>query len=282
VDATTLLSLTVVGAVVTTAGTLVGLFLKEVLLVRSFERWKVDHSRQQIARRLRDPIVLSALELCTRLARICEEHPADFLRLELLNASRESPTLTSKADDYYKQYTFVSSIYRLCAFLGWVELFRQEMVFFSEDNASRSSKLQGAIYSIRGDLADGQLNTADDWSSWCDGLIFREEQRAIGESMLVEYKTDRVVMGYGQFYSMLLSKKRSSANRWFGVAAVFLSNPQKERDFRLIRMYRMVDHLVGIVEHFAPDRLRPEHHKVRETARSRLSALLSLSAKSQC
>ena len=52
------LGLTVVGALVTTGGTLLGLFLKEVLLARSFERWKARQSLECDHRALPSPSVL--------------------------------------------------------------------------------------------------------------------------------------------------------------------------------------------------------------------------------
>jgi len=82
-----ILGLTVVAALVTTTGTLLGLILKEVFLARSFERWKSRRSLLQVSRKYRDPIVLAALELCNRLDRICREYPPDYLDASLLGCS---------------------------------------------------------------------------------------------------------------------------------------------------------------------------------------------------
>lgn len=127
-DWSKLLGLTVIGALVTTTGTLLGLFLKEVFLARSFEQWKAKQSLAQVSRKSQEPIALSAIELCTRFTRICHKDPPDFLQSSLLNTIPEGPTLNSAADPHYRRYTLISTVYRLCAFLGWVELYRQDDV----------------------------------------------------------------------------------------------------------------------------------------------------------
>jgi hypothetical protein len=45
------LGFTVVGDLVTTTGTLAGLFLKEVFLARSFEEWKMKQALAQVSRK---------------------------------------------------------------------------------------------------------------------------------------------------------------------------------------------------------------------------------------
>ncbi len=97
-----ILGYTVFGAVVTTVGTLIGLVLKERIFARSFERWKTQLTLQQVARRYREPIALTALELCTRFIDVCDEYPADFLDASILTISAPSrPTLNSAADPYF-------------------------------------------------------------------------------------------------------------------------------------------------------------------------------------
>src|SRR5436853_2749664 len=99
------LGFTVLAAIVTTVGTLVGLVLKERVFARSFERWKAQLALEQIARRYREPIALTALELCNRLADICDRYPSDFLQTSILAVSApHRPTLNSAADPYFKRY----------------------------------------------------------------------------------------------------------------------------------------------------------------------------------
>jgi hypothetical protein len=259
-----LLTFTVVAALVTTAGTLLGLFLKEFLLARSFEKWKLQQSLREVSRKYRDPIALAAVELANRLARICDSYPPDYLDSQLLITDAQKSMLKTADDPYYKRQMLVSSVYRLCSFLGWIELYRQDTAFLEPDQKSASSKVNTAIYAIRADLADGQLNDKRDWDKWSDALIFREEQRAIGESMITFCGTNRTVIGFSEFWELFLGDVETSRRRWINAVSIFLLDPQPKKDFRLERMKRMVVHLVDLVECLDPSRLRDTHGAARE------------------
>ena len=60
-------------------------------------------------------------------------------------------------------------------------MYRQELVFVDTEHSKTSQLLEPKLLKIREDLADGQLNDAPDWPEWADALLFREEQRAVGE-----------------------------------------------------------------------------------------------------
>jgi hypothetical protein len=196
---------TVVAAIVTTAGTLAGHLLKEVLLARSFESWKRKQAAAEIERKYRDPIILAALELASRLAEIIREHPTDFLDRSVLSVL-VNRTLGSHRDTHFKRYKCQSSMYRIAAFLAWVELHRQELVFLESEHRRAGGRLQYLLDAIRQDFADGQINESADWAIWTDGLIFREEQRAIGEAMIIGTAPARTVVGYGTFVAMAESE----------------------------------------------------------------------------
>jgi hypothetical protein len=257
------LGFTVLAALITTAGTLIGLVLKEWLFARSFEEWKSRRSLDQVYRRYRDPIVLAALELCNRLTHICDSYPPDYLESELLGMAPKRATSMSAADPYFRHYRLVSSVYRLCSLLGWIALYRQDIVFLEARETKASKWLDKAIYAIRGDLADGQLNAARDWEDWQDALLFREEQRAVGESMIVTVGESRVVMGYSQFSEVFLNAKETSQSQWIKVASMFLLDPQEKKDFRLTRIKRLIVHLVDLIQLLGPGRLRAKHLAAR-------------------
>ena len=258
-DWSQILGFTVVGALVTTTGTLVGLFLKEVVLARSFEQWKTKQSLAQVSRKYREPIALSAIELCNRLMFICDEYPPDFLDSGLLASEPEGPTLSSAADPRFRRYRLVSTVYRLCAFLGWVELYRQDTTYLDADDGSSERRVDRAVYTFRSDLADGQLNKARDWETWHDVLLFREEQRAIGESMIVAVGGARTVMGYAEFCDLFPGSAPTSRAHWLRTAATFLLDLRATRDFRQTRMQRLIVHLVELVDILSKARLRADH-----------------------
>jgi hypothetical protein len=75
-----------------------------------------------------------------------------------------------------------------------------------------------------------------------DRLIFREEQRAIGESMIIG-GTTRVVMGYAAFRDLIERADADDQLWWLRVAQGFFTDPTATRDFRRKRLELMRDHL---------------------------------------
>src|SRR5436305_520311 len=118
-----LLEFTVLAAVVTTAGNLFATVLKDFLFARSFEKWKARQSLRQVYLKIRDPLLLATLELVNRIAEITFESSVNFLEKSLLETSPPFMTKNSADDKYYQRYKFVSTIYRLCSWLGWIELY---------------------------------------------------------------------------------------------------------------------------------------------------------------
>jgi hypothetical protein len=262
-DWSEILGLSVIGAAVTTIGTLAGLFLKEVVFVRSFERWKARRLLEDASRKYREPIALAAIELCNRLSDVCDDYPPTYLMTDVLSVEISGSPENSANDPHYQRYRLVSTVYRLCALLGWIELYRQDTTFLEPNEADPVRRVDESIFAIRSDLADGQLNTAPDWSRWYDALLFREEQRAIGECMIVGTVGNRGVMGYAQFSSLYPADVLSDQTRWIRAAAGFVVDPRDEKDFRMVRMQRLIVHLVDLVELVAPLRLREEHRNAR-------------------
>ena len=236
---------TVVAAVVTATGTLVGHFLKEVVLDRSLETWKRRETIREIQRKYRDPIILAATELAQRLNEILKQYPTDFLDRAVLIGT-PARTHGSHRDAYFQRYKCQSTIYRLAAVLGWLELYRQELVFMDAETQKAERSIERCLHALREDLADGTLNEAADWSTWKDALIFREEQRAIGEAMIIGIVSTRTVMSYGAFIAAAEAPEHPS-NRWIRVAEHFCIDVETAKDFRRTRLQRLLVHLMDLV-----------------------------------
>src|SRR5574341_1144014 len=179
-DLKTWLGLTVLGAVVSTIGALLGVVLKDYFFTRSLERWKQRQTLEQIYQKFRDPLLLAARELASRTLEILDHYPTVYLREEVLASRPKKQIENSIEDAYFQRYKLLSAAYRLSAFLGWLELYRQEITFLHSGNNRHAKALDVAVDRIRSDLADGQINMAEDWPEWRDTLVFREELRAIG------------------------------------------------------------------------------------------------------
>jgi len=248
-DLKTWLGLTVVGTAISTFGALLGIVLKDYIFSRSFEKWKQRQTLEQLYQRFRDPLLLSARELASRSIEILDQYPTVYLRTNVLSLRPSRQIENSTGDPYFQHYKLVSTAYRFCAFLGWLELYRQEITFLHSGSNKHSRELEQAIGLIRSDFADGQLNTANDWLEWRDTLIFREELRAIGESMIESRGASRSVIGYGRFCELLEANDSSPTKKWSTVLLNFVLDLETQRrDFRQIRLKRLLVHLVGFLE----------------------------------
>ncbi|WP_426342439.1 hypothetical protein ACN9MZ_12555 [Pseudoduganella sp. S-14] len=244
----TWLGFSVLGTLVSTIGSLFGVVLKDYFFARSFESWKQKKSLEQLYQRYRDPLYLSACELATRLSEVDANYPTVYLRSNILNLQVERQIHNSIYDPYFQKHKLLSSIYRLSAFLGWLELYRQEITYLRSGDNPHSRALEIVVNLIRSDLADGQINKAKDWDTWRDTLIFRDELRAIGESMIETRGSTRTVTGFGRFLEAAESSEDSSIKRWVPVVSNFLLDLEVDRqDFRQIRIKPLIIHLVDLM-----------------------------------
>ncbi len=193
---------------------------------------------------------------------------------------KEQPTALIRnwsGDPYYRRYKFQSTVYRICAFFGWLELYRQEIVFLNSGRAKHTKRLGELVDAIRADFADGHINRK--WRDGVDGLIFREEQRAIGEMMIAQKGDKRLVIGYGQF-SAGLEQTLGDTGNWFGGAIRFIDQiGRTEDDFRPTRIKLLFIHLIDLVDALDParvsaggdlDRALPNHREQRDKYRAEL------------
>jgi hypothetical protein len=243
--ASEILGLSVLAALVTTVGNLLATWLREFLFVRSFERWKERRALLSVFRKYRDPIILAIRELLGRVNDILAHYPTNYLRSSVLDERPRYLQANRANDPYFKRYRLISTAYRLCALLGWLELYRQEVTFLDTGQQSVNKRLEEELEQIRSALADGQLNKAPDWKDWSDRLIFREEQRAIGEGMITGIDP-RVVMGYSAFRALFEQAGADEELWWIRVAYSFLLDLEDTKDYRRPRLEKMQKHLVAI------------------------------------
>jgi len=246
-----LLGLSVLAAVVSTLGSILGTIIKEFFLARSLERWRESRTLLAVFRKYRDPIILAGDELARRLSDICEDYPPTFLRSEILDVQQVPFEVNSSEDPHFLRYRLVSTVYRLCAFLGWLELYRQDLTFLDTGHHGANSRLQGALDLIRSDLADGQLNEAHDFGAWRDRLIFREEQRAIGEGMITGTVNPRTIIGYKGFVALFDEACQADSPDprlwWLILARNFFLDLEASMDFRKERLKLMRTHIPDVV-----------------------------------
>ena len=259
--------ITVLVGLAAVTGAIAGHFLKELLPSIAIEHWKARRDLASIFQKYRDPIVLSATELVHRLQELEKEYPAEFLGNNCFVFEASQPSLTTTEDPYYQTYKATSTLYRLCSFLGWTELFREEIVYLTSGRGSIDKDIERSMKRIRSALADGHLNSAENWEEWADQLIFREEQRAIGEVMIGEKNERRSVIGYAEFRA---ARQHADKKPWFEVAERFLENLSEENDFRRQRLRLLTWGLVDLIEFVNEEKLSQRLGDARRSARELL------------
>ena len=103
--------------------------IKDYFFARSIERWKDQRELESVYRKYRDPIVLAALELIRILRQIEAEYVPAYFDPKYVEMDPQYGVVNATADDYFRKYKLTSAVFRLCAFLGWLELYRQDIVF---------------------------------------------------------------------------------------------------------------------------------------------------------
>jgi hypothetical protein len=244
------LGFTVIAAIVTTCGTILGLFIKDFLFVRYFENLKEKRSLKIISKRYKDPILLAATELARRISEIDRryfEATKGFTKKILFNKAEYIQT--NYADDpYFLKYKIISTLYRFCAFFGWLEMYRQDITFLDSHSKKESYKSLEIIGKIREAIADGQLNKESDWQVWTDVLIFREELRAVGEGMIETTKDQKSIMGYGKFQLLIDDLESNKKPLWLRPVVNFFTDFKLKNDFRTKRMTLLIQTLKELIE----------------------------------
>lgn len=247
------LGLSVLGAVIAAIGSIVGIIVKDYYFSRSLERFKQRQALEAAYQKYRDPLMLAAGDMVSRLVEILDHYPTVYLKSSVLASQPDRQIKNSIHDAYFQKYKLVSTLYRFSALLAWLELYRQELTFLHPGDSAKSRRLEVVVHSLRSDLADGQLNKAEDWQDWRDTLVFREELRAIGESLIEARGAARSVIGYGRFCELLESETTIHVPRWGKVVLNFLLDlDESEKDFRRIRLERFLFHLIELLELLDP------------------------------
>ena len=243
----TFLTFSVIAALITTFGNLLALYLKDILAVRSFEKWKARQALLAAYRKYKEPLFLSAYELSNRLDRLSysKDSQEEYGRkIDTLYFKHKGKPKNDVTDPYYLKYRLSSNIYRLCSFLYWLEHYREDIVFLDSGQTERNRQLELCLDEIRDDLAGGRINNRTDWQSWKDVLIFKEEQRAIGAQMT---NAKGNLIDYATFMNILENKENLEKNRWIYRAVEFFLELTSSKDFRVVRMKMLVVHLTQLM-----------------------------------
>lgn len=211
---------------------------------------------KRLTRELRYSIALAAANLRRVLHEICEEYPPAFLKFDLRKEEEQPEKRLQNSDEdlYVQKYKLVAGVYRFCSFLGWLEICRQELVFLESSYNPALNKIEKHLQRFEEHLGDSHLNKATDWRDWKDAFIYSEEQRAIGDRMIISkpgIKSDgdiRIVMGYAQFCESLFRSPYGEPDYWIRIAiGFFFYGDKPAKDFRRQRLQLLLSDLDDIL-----------------------------------
>jgi hypothetical protein len=169
---------------------------------------RTEHERkvqaETILARYRDPLITATFELQDRIQNLLRL-PGDSVLVYLSVTNRSKLTLES-------------TLFRFAQYFGWTEIVRREIQFLESDASSATRTIQDAIGKVQWAFATDRLGQ--------DFMVWREEQRAIGEEMLADGPDVRTCIGYATFTSRYGEKFAC----WLdGVAAALQSTFDKRR-----------------------------------------------------
>ena len=237
---------TVVPALISMIGAVISLVFS-----RRAARTERLYAAEELATRFREPLLQAAFNLETRIYNIVE---LDFF----------GRFLGADSTDLEKEYAILNTMYVFAQYFCWVEILRRESQFIDPRNDQRNRAVVAGLEAVRDTFTDS-IGIQEK----CFRL-FRGEQRALGEMMLVPLEALRAgaprweCLGYAPFVQSLEDEQMG---RWFrslreDIGEVAKNPGNRDGRLRLIQ-HRLMD-IIDIVD--------PAAHKVPSQLRKRLAA----------
>lgn len=193
------------------------------------ERLKVEKAEEVLAK-YREPLVQAAFELQSRLYNIT--------RQGLLN------NFYVHGNERDRAYTVENTLYVLAQYLAWTEIIRHEVQFLDLGEVEGTRKLAKLQEHIRVILLSTRYGNVF--------RVFRGEQRAIGELMVVAQDHVDTCIGYAAF----VAKRDESFRSWFEPlrqSVDTLATDLKSDNGRLVALQHA---LIELIEYLDPERIR--------------------------
>jgi hypothetical protein len=223
----------------------VGAFVSVVFSLRAARVERLS-AAEEIATRFREPLVQAASNLETRIYNIVELNFFDrFLGADTTDSERE--------------YAVVNTMHVFAQYFCWVEIIRRESQFIDPRNNEKNRAVALEIEAVSHTFAD-----SIDIQERCFRL-FRGEQRALGEVMLVPVEALTFgaprweCLGYTSFVQSLENEQMA---RWFRTLREDIGEVSRDvanRDRRLRLIQRQLMDIIDILDPHArrvPSRLR--------------------------
>jgi hypothetical protein len=204
-------------AVVIALIALAGSLVSTIVTVFGAPALQARHDAKKVLDNYREPLIAASFELQSRLYNI--------LRLSFVEKYIKAEE-TSKRDSALE-----STLYVFAQFFGWLEIIRREVQYL---RFSRNRKTREIGQLIR-DIGETFLSDA----YGLQFMIWRVEQRGIGERMVESADSQMKCLGYASFI-----EKRSTMEEWLAPLGNDLENLQVGGGQRLTELQHMLVKLV--------------------------------------
>jgi hypothetical protein len=190
---------------------------------------RTDRERQlraeTVLARYRNPLIAATFELQDRLQ-------------NLLRPAGQSVLVYLRVEDR-AELAIRSTLFRFAQYFGWTEVIRREVEFLDLEATSATRTVQDAIGSV------ARVFAADEFG--LDFMLWREEQRAIGEQMLSGETGSLGCIGFASFED----RYDDGFERWLGRIAATLRGSFERR--RLVELHHVLIDLGMLLD---PDEVR--------------------------
>jgi hypothetical protein len=231
-------------AVISVTGALISAFYAHRL---SRENKMADDDR--LAFRFREPLLQAAFNLQSRIFNIVRQ---DFLGRFLIG---------DRATPDEREYAVNNTAFLIGQYLAWVEILRCESQYMDPRSRARDRAIVESLEHIRDTFAESE--GLDDPVM----RLFRGEQRAIGEVMLVATNSTTGDLprweskGYARFVG---EHDVEQVQRWFRRVENDIATLAKEPEAHDARLVRLQNALIDLIEVLDPEGERvPQQHRQR-------------------
>ncbi len=236
----------VVPVLISTLGAVVS-----VAISRRAARIERLSAAEEIATRFREPLLHAVFNLETRIYNIVE---LDFF----------GRFLGADSTDSEKEYAVLNTMHVFAQYFCWLEILRRESQFVDPRNDQRNRAVDVGTEAVRNAFADSIVIQEKCFR------LFRGEQRALGEVMLVPAEAPRPgaprweCLGYAPFVHALEDGQMA---RWFRRLREDIGEVSENPAYHHARLRLIQQRLMDII-----DILDPDARRVPSQLRKRLAA----------
>lgn len=198
------------------------------------ERLKKQEA-EAILSRYREPLVNAAQELQGRLYNIVQ---LKFLELFYLNGNERE-----------KCYAVENTLYVIAQYFGWTEIIRRDVQFLDLGEVETTKQLGVLQEHICNLFLDSRLGPVL--------RIFRGDQRAIGENMIIMQDKNHYCLGYSQF----LHNKADTFQYWLEPLREHIDMLAKEADKHTDKLIKLQHALIDLIDFLDPNYIRYSKEK---------------------